>query len=85
MQYLQQAGLRLRVHPEDTGPEADLSAVEFAICECGPFRVMSPAAVSRVHSSLRLAEGSSCCFSLETRCLLLPPPMPQAGTRLPGC
>lgn len=36
MQYLRQAGLRLRVHPEDTGPGADLSAVEFAICECGP-------------------------------------------------
>lgn len=33
VQYLRQAGLRVRVHPEDTGAGADLAAVEFAICE----------------------------------------------------
>jgi hypothetical protein len=32
VQYLRRAGLRVRVHPEDTGPGADLSGVEFAIC-----------------------------------------------------
>ncbi len=37
VQFLKQAGLRLRVHPEDTGPGADLSAVEFAICEWSAF------------------------------------------------
>ena len=83
--YLRRAGVRLRVHPQDTGGgAADLSGVEFAICWNPPPGLLQQVHFARMQQCLCAASvaglGSRQCTYHPAS---YPAPLPSPFTSLP--